>query len=147
MVKYIDILKAINKLLEDNFSNVPILSEKDVEEKIIRPSFMVSMDNISSNNFMNAVIDKSVTIRIYYFPSNKYKYKIENLNMIDNLNELFVENDILKLENFNILINGEISTDVVQSVLNYNFDIEFSENIIRDYSGIENMEDLETNID
>jgi len=147
MVKYIDILKSINKILEDKFSNIPILSEKDVEEKIIRPSFMVSMDNISSNNFMNMVIDKSLTIRIYYFPSSRYKYKIENLNMIDNLNELFVENDILKLENFNILINGEISTDVVQSVLNYNFDIEFSENIIRDYSGIENMEDLETNID
>jgi len=147
MVKYIDILKAINKLLEDNFSNVPILSEKDVEEKIIRPSFMVSMDNISSNNFMNAVIDKSVTIRIYYFPSNKYKYKIENLNMIDRLNELFVENEILKLENFSMLLSSEISTDMVQSVLNYNFEIEFSENIIRDYPNVEIMEDLETNID
>lgn len=147
MVKYIDILKSINKILEDKFSNIPILSEKDVEEKITRPSLMVSMDNVSSDNFMSNVIDKSLTIRIYYFPSSRYKYKIENLNMMDNLNELFVENDILKLENFNILINGEISTDVVQSVLNYNFDIEFSENIIRDYSGIENMEDLETNID
>ena len=147
MVKYIDILKAINKVLENNFSNVPILSEKDVEEKIIRPSFMVSMDNISSNNFMNAVIDKSVTIRIYYFPSNKYKYKIENLNMIDRLNELFVENEILKLENFSMLLSSEISTDMVQSVLNYNFEIEFSENIIRDYPNVEIMEDLETNID
>lgn len=135
-MSYIKILNAVNKKLKTKFG-LPILSSSDVEEKIIRPSFMVELDNIGSNDFMAVSQDKEMTARIHYFSSHKDKNKIENLNMIDSLDKLFVKDSILKVEDgFNLDIDSDIDVDIVDKVLQYSFDIEFSQL----YDRVDNVE-------
>lgn len=135
-MSYIKILDAVNKKLKTRFS-LPIVSSSDVEEKIVRPSFMVELDNMGSSDFMSVSQDKKMTVRIHYFSSKKDKNKIENLNMIDSLDELFVEDSILKVEEgFNLDIDSDIDIDIVDKVLQYSFDIEFS----KLYNKVDNVE-------
>ncbi|MCS5420768.1 MULTISPECIES: phage tail terminator family protein [Psychrilyobacter] len=135
-MSYIKILNAVNKKLKTKF-DLPILSSGDVEEKIIRPSFMVELDNMGSSDFMSVSQDKEMSVRIHYFSSKKDKNKIENLNMIDSLDELFVEDSILKVEEgFNLDIDSDIDIDIVDKVLQYSFDIEFSQL----YNKVDNVE-------
>ena len=141
MVKYTDILKAVNSKLSSKFPTIKIVSESDVAEKIIRPSFMTMIDNIKQEDFMLSSMDKDLTIRIYCFSTERDKNKIENLNMIDSLNELFVEDGQLQLENFNIGIE-ETTADIVDKVLSYSFDISFNEDYEKDYSNVGDMEEL-----
>ena len=141
MVKYTDILKAVNNKLLSKFPAIKIVSESDVAEKIIRPSFMTMIDNIKQEDFMLSSMDKDLTIRIYCFSTERDKNKIENLNMIDSLNELFVEDGQLQLENFNIGIE-ETTADIVDKVLSYSFDISFNEDYEKDYSNVGDMEEL-----
>lgn len=126
MVKYIDIIKAINDKIKTKFPAIQILSESDVEEKIARPSFMTMLDGIKQKDFQTVSIEKEMTARIYYFASNKDKNKIENLNMIDSLDELFLEDNQITANNFNISIE-EADAEVIDKVLHYNFDISFSQ--------------------
>lgn len=135
-MSYIKILNAVNKKLKTRFG-LPILSSSDVEEKIVRPSFMVELDNMGSSDFMSVSQDKEMTVRIHYFSSEKDKNKIENLNMIDSLDELFVKDSILKVEEgFNLDIDSDIDIDIVDKVLQYSFDIEFSQL----YDRVDNVE-------
>lgn len=145
MVKYIDILKAIQDKLTTKFPTIKIVSESDVEEKIIRPSFMVMLDGIKAEDFMSSSIDKTMTARIFYFSTVAEKNKLENLKMIDSLEELFLENNNLELNDFNIPI-GEYSIEIPDKVLEYSFELNFNQSYERDYSDIENMEDIELNI-
>lgn len=135
-MSYIKILNAVNKKLKTRFG-LPILSSSDVEEKIIRPSFMVELDNMGSSDFMSASQNKEMTVRIHYFSSKKDKNKIENLSIIDSLDELFVKDSILKVEEgFNLDIDSDIDIDIVDKVLQYSFDIEFSQL----YDRVDNVE-------
>ena len=74
LVKYFAILQAVNNKLKAKFPEIKILAESDVEEKIIRPSFMTMLDNIEHEDFMNVGVDKSVKLRIYYFSTNVLIY-------------------------------------------------------------------------
>lgn len=135
-MSYIKISKAVNRKLKTRFG-LPILSSGDVEEKITRPSFMVELDNMGSSDFMSVSQDKKMTVRIHYFSSNKDKNKLENLSMIDSLDELFVKDSILKVEEgFSLDVDSDIDIDIVDKVLQYSFDIEFSEL----YDRVDNVE-------
>ena len=149
MVKYTDILKAVNDRIKSKFPKIPILSESDVEEKIIRPSFMTTLDGIKAEDFMTRSVDKDQTVYIYYFSTKRDKNKIENLDMIDSLTELFVENNLLKIQtenyDFNIEIYNEVEFEIVDKVLQCSFELPFNE----DYSRVDNaelMEEIEFNI-
>jgi len=143
MIKYIDILKAVNEKIQSKFPAIEILSESDVEEKIVRPSFMTTLDNIKASDFMTKSIDKNQTVRIYYFATKKDKNKIENLNMIDSLTEIFIENNLIKInDNFNIEIYEDVEFDIVDKVLHCYFDISFNEDYER-VDNVENMEEIE----
>lgn len=146
MVKYYAILKAVNDKLTANFPTIPVVSESDVEEKIIRPSFMTTLDNIEPKDFMNYSVDKNLKVRIFYFACTRDKNKLENLKMLDSLDAVFLEDNNLNVDNFNISI-GRINVDINESkVLEYNFELAFSENYERDDSDTENMEDMHLTI-
>ena len=147
MVKYTEILKAVNEKIKSKFPAIPILSQSDVSEKIIRPSFMTMLDNIDTENFTFDTADKECKVIIHYFASDKDKNKIENLNMIDDLEELFLENNQLEIVKSNgkkFLIGiEEAESETVDKVLNFSFDLEFSDEWIRpDNDGVGKMEDL-----
>lgn len=145
MVKYTEIIKAINNKIKAKFPIIPIVSESDVEEKIVRPSFMTTLDGINQQDFMGNVIDKTLTIRVFYFSSTRDKNKIENLGMIDSLNEIFLEDNQIEANGFRISI-GETDVNIVDKVLEYNFEISFSEDYERDYSDIGEIEEIEMDV-
>jgi hypothetical protein len=120
MITYKDIKKAINETLTNEFQIE--INSKDIQEGFNRPSFFVSFDNQVSSSTTNE-FEKSLTIRINYFPSDRYDYSLELLEVQDRLEKIFD----LKLKvldrKFNIHETSTIETD---GVLEFSFDIQFS---------------------
>lgn len=129
MVKYADILKAINDKIKSKFPAVEIVSESDVEEKIIRPSFMVMLDGIKVEDFMSVCADKEMAARIHYFSTKAEKNKLENLRVLDDLEDLFL-NRTLELPDFRIGIE-DYDVNFPDKVLEYSFNLSFSEDYER----------------
>lgn len=138
MVKYTDINKAIINKLESKFTDIKITSN-DVSEGFERPSFFISFENVASSDFMGELLDRNISVRIYYFSKNRNKNKIENLNMQDNFNELFLKDNILVIDEFTKVEISELEFDVVDKVLNCTFEIMLSE----DYERVDNKPNME----
>jgi len=140
MVTYSEIIKAINLKIQQSFLDVPFQSIED-KEGLIRPSFRTNIEGISASNFMNFAKDRELTVRIYYFPKEKYKYRMELLDVQDKLEDLFLlENTIVTESSFVIEI-FEFQFDVVDGVLHFYFDLKLSEDINR-IDDSEYMEEL-----
>ena len=121
MITYKDIKKAVNTLLKSGF-NIEINSN-DVKEGFNRPSFFVSFDNLGRSSTVEQV-EKSFTIRINYFPSDRNDYSIELLDVQERLENLFDLKLSVKDRHFNIIEASSVTTD---GVLEFSFDIEFSD--------------------
>lgn len=89
MVKLSEILNAVNSKLAETFPKVEIDS-KDIKEKFNRPSFRTELEGLKTSAFMTTYKERNLTIRIYYFPKNIGKSRIERLKMIDDLEEAFL---------------------------------------------------------
>ncbi len=89
MVKLSEILNAVNSKLAETFPKVEIDS-KDITEKFNRPSFRTELEGLKTSAFMTTYKERNLTIRIYYFPKNIEKSRIERLKMIDDLEEAFL---------------------------------------------------------
>lgn len=144
MVKYTDILKAINDKIKAKFPEIKIVSESDVEEKIIRPSFMVMLDGIKAEDFMSVCADKEMTARIHYFSTTAEKNKLENLKTLEDLEDLFL-NRTLEMPDFNISIE-DYDVNFPDKALEYSFNIKFSQDYERVDTTTELIEEIEVNI-
>lgn len=141
MVKYTEISRAIVERLENN-TNIEILS---VDEGITRPSFFVLFDNVKASDFMRETLDREITVRIYYFSSTVDNNEIELLNMQDKLNEIFLEDNLIRVNEYmNIEIDG-LEFNVTDKVLHCYFDLRLSENYDRSKHDADKpyMEELE----
>lgn len=140
IVAYTDIHRAIVRRIKSKFNDV--VFSTDIEEGISRPSFFIDFDNIKASDFMNEALDRNITVRIYYFSTTVNENKIELLNMEGNLIEMFLEDNLI-IVNDNIKFEiDELDLSVVDKVLHCYFDIRISEN----YNRIDNtpvMEELE----
>lgn len=119
MITYKDIKKSVNTLLINEF-NVEINSN-DVKEGFNRPSFFVSFDDPVRSSTTDQV-EKSLTIRIYYFPTDRYNYSLELLDIQEQLENLFDLKLSVLDRKFNI---HEASTIVTDGVLEFSFGIHF----------------------
>ncbi|MBP2027402.1 hypothetical protein J2Z35_001196 [Acetoanaerobium pronyense] len=129
MIKYTDILKAINAKIKEAFPDKEIQS-KDITEGFERPSFFIDFSNMAASEMMNYFRNRVTTIVIYYFPSDRYKNRIEILGIQDKLEEIFL--DMLKVnEDFIITIN-ETEANIVDGILQFSFDLETVEQIERE---------------
>ncbi|MEY8001609.1 DUF6838 family protein [Clostridium sp. Mt-5] len=90
MIGIKDIITAINDLLAQNFTDVTIQST-DITEGYTRPCFYVELDKNSASKINTKLRDKSISIRIYYFPKDRYNNEVENLNIQDQLENIFLE--------------------------------------------------------
>ncbi|MEK4715340.1 phage tail terminator family protein [Sporosarcina sp. FSL K6-5500] len=118
MITYKDLRIAVNRKLKT--TGIEVNSE-DVSEGFNRPSFFVEFLNIARSSDENQV-HKSLSVQIYYFPTDRYKYAIEVLEMQETLENMFD----LKLAIKDRLINVEdINTGTVDGVLNCSFDLAF----------------------
>lgn len=118
MITYKDLRIAVNRKLKT--TGIEVNSE-DVSEGFNRPSFFVEFLNIARSSDENQV-HKSLSVQIYYFPTDRYEYAIEVLEMQETLENIFD----LKLAIKDRLINVEdIDTGIVDGVLNCSFDLAF----------------------
>lgn len=136
------VITAIKKKLNKAFPKIEVQMQ-DVEEGFKRPSFFIELTNIKSKDFMKSFKDNSLTIRIIYFPSHPHKNQLELLKMMDELDKIFIEDNVLELDvDFRTEIY-ETDKNVVDKVLHYSFDIYFSEQYIKEMIEVEMMENLE----
>ena len=134
MITLKDIRIAVNQQLAKTGIGI---NSRDVQEGFDRPSFFVQLTNNTRSGYEEQV-HRSVTVQIYYFPSDRYEYAIEVLNMQETLEELFD----LKLAVKDRLLNvDEFSSSLVDGVLNCQFDLEFYDGKIDD-EDVELMEEL-----
>lgn len=120
MIDYKDIKKAINNQLDK--TDVEIQS-RDVREGFNRPSFFVQLDNVERSGTPTQ-IELSLTVRIYYFPTDPHEYAIEVLEMQDWLSELF---DLKLKVKDRLLPISEINSKVTEGVLQVDFDMKFEQ--------------------
>ncbi|TCO69503.1 phage tail terminator family protein [Marinisporobacter balticus] len=135
MITLKDIKIAINSLISANFTAE--INSRDIEEGFKRPSFFVEFDNSKRSPTGEEQINRKLTVRTYFFPSNRYKHSIEILEIQEKLEEVF---DI-KLKVLDRYFNiDEVETVVSDGVLQFYFDIQYEEG--RDIPDADLMENL-----
>jgi len=134
MITYKDIKIAVNGLLSRQFE--VDINSNDVKEGFLRPSFFVQFnDSIRSSTVYQ--IEKSLTVRIHYFPSDRYDYSIELLDIQEQLEGLFDLKLPVKDRKINII---EVECVITDGVLVFSFEIEFSEGREIEYGANPNTE-------
>lgn len=146
MITFLDINKAINNkiksmIVNTEFSQVPIVAE-DVTEPIVRPSFKVSVES-KCGNFNSVCREKSVTVQIYFFAKDRYKYKVENSKIQDLLQDGLLDGIYLNGSHISI---DEVECDIVDTVLVCEFEMYLLEEIQEDLSNVETIGELSINL-
>jgi hypothetical protein len=111
---------VINNLLLNKFPTIEIQSE-DVRQGFNRPCFFVQLDNDDRDTRLY-VTERSILVRIHYFPTNRYEYSLEIMDIQDGLESIFNLN--FKVETRVITIN-ETRAQTIDGVLEFEFDFEF----------------------
>lgn len=140
MIKKIKL--AINNKIKTEFSSIEIVSN-DEKDGITRPSFDVDFSYDKSINIAAEITQRDLTVKIYYFASNKYKKSIEQLDVRERLREIFF-NKKLKVEDMQIPIN-EFEIDTIDGVLQTSFDLSINLSN-KDIDDNELMGELEVNM-
>lgn len=151
MVKLSQILQAVNSKLAESFPQIEIDS-KDLNEAFHRPSFRTELDGLKTSAFMTTYKEREFTIRIYYFPKEAGKGRIERLRVTDILESAFLQTLKVELREkeknegfaFHIPID-EISFEESDGVLIASFESYTFEDIENDLT-LELMEELEYKI-
>jgi hypothetical protein len=140
LITYTELHKAIVDKIKTGAPDIAITST-NIEEGITRPSFFVSFDNLKATDFMCEALDRETTVRIYYFPTDEDKNKIEILNMQDTLVNLFLQDNLISVDtDFTVEIE-ELEFNVIDKVLHCYFELKFYEDYDRD-DDTDLMEDL-----
>lgn len=115
-----EILAAVNTKLKEAF-HIDINSN-DVTEGFDRPSFYVVFDNVAKTDYLRG-FKRNLTVRIYYFPTNRYKYQLEILEKQQGIEALFRLG--LQVNNRHLNIVEGIESYITDGVLQISFDLEF----------------------
>lgn len=121
MITYKQIKKAINDKLKSKFFIE--INSKDISEGFIRPSFFVDFENITRTG-LESQIERSFTVRIYFFPTSKDAYSMEVLDVLEGLEEIFDLKLHVEDRYFNIL---ETNSDTTDGVLQFEFEIQYED--------------------
>ena len=81
-----DILTKVTEVLESKFE-IPVI-DKDIEEDIKRPAFVIDADEITKDKF--GLMDHiSFRLHVYYFAPSIYNGYAELYGVLDNLTDAF----------------------------------------------------------
>lgn len=120
MIKFENIRATVTKNLKANFNGLKV-SSKSVKDGFTRPSFKVELDNVKREGYLTQV-EKSCTVRIFYFPSTIDDNAIELLDVQEVLGNLF---DLkFSVEDRHLDIVGP-NFDEIDGVLQFEFDLQF----------------------
>jgi hypothetical protein len=132
MLTYKQIAQAVTSKLTSQFPQIPVLQE-DVEEgsgstatgfTFVRPSFKVMLDSITRDE-RQYNSHRSLTVRIYFFPTSLYNYALEFLDTLGGLEYAFALN--LPVQDRTLTIsetrNQQIGDATQTKVLEFDFDL------------------------
>jgi hypothetical protein len=150
-------LKQINTAIIDTIKTALVgtdmstvsLKAEDITEPIKRPSIKVQLENDLTGKFNSCNKERTLTVRVYFFAKDRYKYKLDNLEMQEILENAFL--DYVKVtDTFYMPITDDgMSFQVTDSVLNGSFDLysieEIPDSINADESD-ETMNELDLNL-
>lgn len=143
MTKYEDILASLIKRIKEAKKGAKVING-DVSKGIERPSFKIKIDRIDLENFMNKFQERSLKVKIYYFPEDPDKSQMELLTTMDELSKGFVENRYVQLEDGLIIELEEQNMFISEDkILNFEFEVFISEEHEEVLHNNELMEDLE----
>lgn len=120
MLSLISLKKAIVDKLR--VLNIKIIAN-EVKSGFEKPAFFISLIPISNDTGID-MQERVITVNIHYF--SKEKTDIDNLKMIDNLNNLFI--NCIEVED-RVLTLYEKREELEDNVLQYKFDLRFTESI------------------
>jgi hypothetical protein len=121
MITYKDIKLAVNEKLISDFDYE--IQSTDIKEGFKRPSFFVEFDNMNHSSTLTQV-QRSLTITIYFFPSDRTSYSLEILDVQERLENLFDLKLSVLDRKFNV---PETNSEVTDGVLIFSFDIQYEE--------------------
>ncbi|WP_027399080.1 phage tail terminator family protein [Anaerovorax odorimutans] len=140
MVTYRQIINAINLKIKTKFSNVTIQSKENNEE-LERPFFKINFKKIKTSNFMNTSINRDLKVMVYYYPQNKEDYLMEFADMQQQLEELFLKDNVIKIDSGTSIEVYETEIEVIDGILQFLISMELSEEL-NNVEEISMMEDL-----
>lgn len=123
-IKLKELALAVNRQIKEAFPSITITS-KDISEGFIRPSFFVDFDSFQAERMSGRRTEKSIQIIIYYFPSDRYQYKLELLEVQEGLENAFL--DGLLIDEETTLFTGELTSIVVDGVLQFEIKLDYVE--------------------
>lgn len=123
MITLIDILKAVNDLINSKYPDIDIV-DSDVKEGFKRPSFFTTVDDVSKADYLHS-FKRSLTLLIYYFPQSRHSYKIDILEKIQGLEEVF--NKSIKIKDRVIHLVEDMESDIVDGVLTVRMDLSYND--------------------
>ncbi len=106
MISLCEIHKSLVKLLETEFST-PLSFDiwaQDFQETLQRPSLKIILENGTARKYNSLSKERILLYRIYFFAQNAQRPKIENMNMQEKLENLFLDGIFVK-EDFHIPID------------------------------------------
>lgn len=129
MITFKKIKTTINKKLQSNFSDIDVSSRSE-NEGFLRPSFKVELDNVKREGSLTQV-EKSCTVRIFYFPSNDDDNAAELLDVQETLGDLFDLKFTVEGRHLDVV---EPNFDEIDGILQFEFDIAFEDGRDREYT-------------
>lgn len=143
MISLIDINTSLvdtlrNSLIGTPFEATPIIPG-DITEGFERPGLKIDFDSIKLENINANFKARALTVRVYFFASNLKRYKIENLQVQEIIENIFFKG--IWITGYYVPIN-DINAEIVDTVLTIDFDINITA-FVDDEQG-ELMEDIET---
>ncbi|WP_256761409.1 DUF6838 family protein [Cohnella sp. WQ 127256] len=141
MVTLKEVATAINVKLEEVLPSIPV-NTKDIKEGFARPSLYVDFDNATKSPFGSHGVERKIRVIIYFFPTSKDRYKFEILDVQEKLENAFTYT--LEIKDGFIVYPDELTSDKVDGVLQFAFDISYIE--IDDTETGEDIENLIMNI-
>lgn len=122
IITYMNILAQITNVLQTNFPNIEV-TESSVREGFKRPAFLINIDNTNRISH-KYYVERSMSIAIYYYPSNQYTYTLEVADIQQRLEQFF--DNYLHVQDRYIQI-ANTSSQIVDTVFSFDMDITYYE--------------------
>lgn len=120
MITFENIRTTVTRNLKANFKGLKV-SSKSVKDGFTRPSFKLELDNVKREGYLTQV-EKSCTVRIFYFPTDENDNAIELLDVQEVLGNLFDLKFSVGDRHLDIV---EPNFDEIDGVLQFEFDLQF----------------------
>lgn len=124
MITLKQIAKVINDKLAEVLPAVPVQS-KDISEGYPRPSLYVDFDEVTAAQYGARGKERTIQVIIYFFPTDRYKPKLEILEVQEILEGAFSGD--FTIEDGFVVYPLEVNSVKVDGILQFSFEIYYIE--------------------